>query len=119
VVNLNIRGKSEWKQYPLKVGDREFFIDLLFYNVRLHCYFVVELKIVEFEPEFAGKLSFYLSVIDGELKTENDNLSFDTLVISVMIALSIYGFVLKVALNILLKNSIDFDVIRLVFLPPQ
>jgi hypothetical protein len=61
------------RQYPLKVGDREFFIDLLFYNVRLHCYFVVELKTVEFEPEFAGKLSFYLSAIDGELKTENDN----------------------------------------------
>ena len=57
----------------LKVGNREFFIDLLFYNVKLHCYFVVELKTVEFEPEFAGKLSFYLSAIDGELKTEQDN----------------------------------------------
>ena len=61
------------RQYPLKVGNREFFIDLLFYNVKLHCYFVVELKTVEFEPEFAGKLSFYLSAIDGELKTEQDN----------------------------------------------
>ena len=39
----------------------------------MHCYFVVELKTVEFEPEFAGKLSFYLSAIDGELKTEQDN----------------------------------------------
>lgn len=60
-------------QYPIKVGTREFFIDLLFYNVKLHCYFVVELKTVEFEPEFAGKLSFYLSAIDGELKGEYDN----------------------------------------------
>ncbi|WP_455616058.1 PDDEXK nuclease domain-containing protein [Eisenbergiella sp.] len=60
-------------QYPIKVGSREFFIDLLFYNVKLHCYFVVELKTVEFEPEFAGKLSFYLSAIDGELKGEYDN----------------------------------------------
>ena len=60
-------------QYPITVGSREFFIDLLFYNVKLHCYFVVELKTVEFEPEFAGKLSFYLSAIDGELRTENDN----------------------------------------------
>ena len=60
-------------QYPVKVGEREFFIDLLFYNTKLHCYFVVELKTVEFEPEFAGKLAFYLSAIDGELKTENDN----------------------------------------------
>ena len=60
-------------QYPITVGNREFFIDLLFYNVKLHCYFVVELKTVEFEPEFAGKLSFYLSAIDGELKSEKDN----------------------------------------------
>ncbi len=61
------------RQYPIKVGDREFFIDLLFYNVKLHCYFVVELKMVDFEPEFAGKLAFYLSAIDGELKSEIDN----------------------------------------------
>lgn len=61
------------RQYPLKVGEKEFFVDLLFYNVKLHCYFVVELKTVEFEPEFAGKLSFYLSAIDGELKSESDN----------------------------------------------
>lgn len=60
-------------QYPITVGNKEFFIDLLFYNVKLHCYFVVELKTVEFEPEFAGKLSFYLSAIDGELKSEKDN----------------------------------------------
>lgn len=61
------------RQYPIQVGKREFFIDLLFYNVKLHCYFVVELKTVEFEPEFAGKLSFYLSAVDGELKSPNDN----------------------------------------------
>lgn len=61
------------RQYPIKVGNRDFYIDLLFYNVKLHCYFVVELKTVEFEPEFAGKLSFYLSAIDGELKTPTDN----------------------------------------------
>lgn len=60
-------------QYPITVGSKDFFIDLLFYNVKLHCYFVVELKTVEFEPEFAGKLSFYLSAIDGELRTEHDN----------------------------------------------
>ncbi|MBQ6504111.1 MAG: DUF1016 family protein [Flexilinea sp.] len=60
-------------QFPIQIGNREFFIDLLFYNVKLHCYFVVELKMVEFEPEFAGKLSFYLSAVDGELKTEKDN----------------------------------------------
>ncbi|WP_460641042.1 PDDEXK nuclease domain-containing protein [Lacrimispora brassicae] len=61
------------QQYPITVGSKDFFIDLLFYNVKLHCYFVVELKTVEFEPEFAGKLSFYLSAIDGELRAEHDN----------------------------------------------
>ena len=60
-------------QYPITIGNKEFFIDMLFYNVKLRCYFVVELKTVEFEPEFAGKLSFYLSAIDGELRSEHDN----------------------------------------------
>lgn len=67
------------RQYPIQVGKRKFFIDLLFYNVKLHCYFVVELKTVEFEPEFAGKLSFYLSAVDGELKSPNDNLTIGLL----------------------------------------
>ncbi len=67
------------RQYPITIGKKDFFIDLLFYNVKLHCYFVVELKTVEFEPEFAGKLSFYLSAIDGELKSETDNPSIGLL----------------------------------------
>ena len=46
------------RQVPLQVGEREFFLDLLFYHARLHCYVVVELKTVDFEPEFAGKLNF-------------------------------------------------------------
>ena len=46
------------RQYPIQVGKREFFIDLLFYNVKLHCYFVVELKTVEFEPELQGSYLF-------------------------------------------------------------
>ena len=61
------------RQYPIHVGEKDYFIDLLFYNVKLHCYFVVELKTVDFEPEFAGKLSFYLSAVDGELKSDLDN----------------------------------------------
>lgn len=67
------------QQYMLKVGGREFFLDLLFYNTKLHCYFVVELKTVEFEPEFAGKLSFYLSAVDVQLKSESDNPSIGLL----------------------------------------
>jgi hypothetical protein len=61
------------RQYPIHVGEKDYYIDLLFYNVKMHCYFVVELKKVVFEPEFAGKLSFYLSAEDGELKTDMDN----------------------------------------------
>ena len=61
------------KQYKLQVGGEEFRIDLLFYHVKLKCYVVVELKAVEFKPEFAGKLSFYTSAIDGEVKDKNDN----------------------------------------------
>ncbi|MGB3750552.1 MAG: PDDEXK nuclease domain-containing protein [Arcobacteraceae bacterium] len=61
------------KQYKLQVGGEEFRIDLLFYHIKLKCYVVVELKAVEFKPEFAGKLSFYTSAVDGELKDSSDN----------------------------------------------
>jgi len=61
------------RQYRLEVGGDEFFIDLLFYHVPLHCYVVVELKAVKFQPEFAGKLNFYISAVDGLLKTAQDN----------------------------------------------
>ena len=60
------------KQKMLKVGEREFFIDLLFYHTRLHCYVVIELKTGDFEPEYAGKLNFYLKAVDAQLKTEKD-----------------------------------------------
>lgn len=61
------------RQYRLSVAGDEFFMDLLFYHVRLHCYVVIELKTVKFKPEFAGKLNFYISAVDGILKTEQDN----------------------------------------------
>ena len=60
------------RQVPLQVGEREFFLDLLFYHARLHCYLVVELKTVDFEPEFAGKLNFYLKAVDEQLRGEAD-----------------------------------------------
>ncbi len=59
-------------QVPLPVGDETFYLDLLFYHVRLHCYFVIELKVGKFKPEYAGKLNFYLSAVDGILRTERD-----------------------------------------------
>ncbi|MBI1870534.1 MAG: DUF1016 domain-containing protein [Chlamydiae bacterium] len=60
------------RQIPVQVGDREFFIDLLFYHTRLHCYVVVELKTGDFEPEFAGKLNFYIKAMDSQLRKVGD-----------------------------------------------
>ena len=61
------------RQVPVQVGDREFFIDLLFYHTRLHCYIVVELKTENFEPEHAGKLNFYIKTVDSQLRAEHDH----------------------------------------------
>ena len=60
------------RQVPLQVGERDFFIDLLFYHTRLHCYIVVELKAVDFEPEHAGKLNFYIRAVDEQLRRKGD-----------------------------------------------
>ena len=60
-------------QYYLEVGGQDFFIDMLFYNLKLRCYFVIELKNTAFKPEYSGKLNFYLSVIDDKLKHKDDN----------------------------------------------
>jgi len=60
------------RQVRLEVGESEFFIDLLFYHVRLKCYVVVELKATAFKPDHAGQLNFYLSAIDAQLKAPDD-----------------------------------------------
>jgi predicted nuclease of restriction endonuclease-like (RecB) superfamily len=52
------------EQYPLEVGGEDFVVDLLFYHCRLHCYVVIDLKMQPFQPEFAGKMNFYLSAVD-------------------------------------------------------
>lgn len=61
------------RQYHLEVEGEDYYIDLLFYNLNLKCYVVVELKTVKFIPEFAGKLNFYLNAVDMLLKKEDDN----------------------------------------------
>lgn len=61
------------KQVPLQVGEKEFAIDLLFYHLKLRAYVVIELKTNEFEPEHAGKLSFYLSAANDLLRHPTDN----------------------------------------------
>ncbi len=68
------------KQYPIVVSEREFDIDLLFYHIKLRSYVVVELKVVAFQPEFVGKLNFYLSAVDAQLKTELDQPSIGLLI---------------------------------------
>lgn len=60
-------------QYKIIVGNVEYFIDMLFYHLKLRCYVIVELKTVPFQPEHAGKLNFYLSAVDELLKSEHDN----------------------------------------------
>ena len=66
-------------QYHLNVGGDDFYIDLLFYNLNLRCYVVIELKTGDFKPEYAGQLNFYLSAVDGILKKEQDNPSIGLL----------------------------------------
>jgi len=63
------------RQYPLKIGEKEYWIDLLFYHIRLRCFVVIDLKVTPFEPEHAGKMNFYLSAVDDLLKTEADQAS--------------------------------------------
>ena len=60
------------KQVKLEVGTRDFYIDLLFYHTRLYCHVVIELKTVDFEPEHAGKLNFYIKAVDEQLRQERD-----------------------------------------------
>jgi predicted nuclease of restriction endonuclease-like (RecB) superfamily len=60
------------RQFPIRVGNGDYYIDLLFYHTKLRCYVVVELKTVEFKPEFAGKLNFYLSAVDDLMKHPDD-----------------------------------------------
>ena len=61
------------RQVPLRVGKSDFFIDLLFYHLKLRSYVVIELKTTAFEPEFAGKLNFYLTAVDRQVRSEQDN----------------------------------------------
>lgn len=67
------------RQVKLLVGETEYFLDMLFYHVELRCYVVIELKAGKFKPEHAGKLNFYLSAIDAQMKRPEDNPSIGIL----------------------------------------
>jgi len=60
------------RQVPLEVGGEDFFLDLLFYHLKLRCYVVIELKAGDFKPEHLGQLSFYLTAVDRQVKGEED-----------------------------------------------
>lgn len=68
------------KEYRLSVGDTEQFTDLLFYNIRIHAYVVIEVKVTEFEPSYIGQLGTYCVAVDHILKSEKDEKTIGLLV---------------------------------------
>ena len=60
-------------QYKITVDNTDYFIDMLFYHLKLRCYVVIELKIGEFKPEYAGKMNFYINAVNNIIKTDKDN----------------------------------------------
>ncbi len=67
------------RQYHLEIENEDYYIDLLFYNLKVRSYVVIELKTTEFKPEYIGKLNFYLSAVDEYIKDKNDNPTFGIL----------------------------------------
>lgn len=61
------------KQKHFKVGDSDFYADLILYSIKLHAYIVAELKATPFKPEYAGQLNFYINIVDDQLRGKNDN----------------------------------------------
>ena len=59
-------------QVHLEIGGNDFYIDLLFYHLKLRAYIVIDIKMISFQPEFAGKINFYLSVVDDLLRHPDD-----------------------------------------------
>ena len=72
LIELGVGFAFVGRQYHIEVGNTDFYIDLLFYHLKLRCYVVIELKRGPFKPEHAGKLNFYLNVTDKELRQKDD-----------------------------------------------
>ena len=68
------------RQVHIKVGESDFYMDLLFYHVKLHSYVVVELKTEKFKPEFAGQLNFYVTAVNKNMKSNSDNQTIGILI---------------------------------------
>ncbi|MBU0992108.1 MAG: DUF1016 family protein [Proteobacteria bacterium] len=73
LIELGIGFAFVGRQYHLEIGEKDFYIDLLFYHLKLRCFVVIELKKGAFEPSYAGKLNFYLNVVDDKLCHPDDN----------------------------------------------
>ncbi|MBF0301321.1 MAG: DUF1016 family protein [Oligoflexia bacterium] len=72
LIELGVGFAFVGRQFHLDIGDEDFYIDLLFYHLKLRCFIVIDLKMVDFKPEFAGKMNFYLSIVDEKLKHHTD-----------------------------------------------
>ncbi len=72
LIELGVGFAFVGRQYHLDVGSRDFYIDLLFYHLKLRCYVAIDLKMSAFKPEYAGKMNFYLSVLDDRLRHPTD-----------------------------------------------
>jgi hypothetical protein len=60
-------------QYYLEVDEEAYYLDLLFYHLKLRCFIVIDLKMGEFQPEYSGKMNFYVSAVDDLLRHSTDN----------------------------------------------
>ena len=67
------------RQFHIEINNKDYYIDLLFYNLKLRCYVVIELKTTKLKPEYVGQLNFYLSIVDKSIKTKEDNPTFGIL----------------------------------------
>ncbi len=72
LIELGVGFAFVGSRYHLEVGGKDFYIDLLFYHLRLRAFVVIELKVTEFEPEHLGKMNFYLSAVDEQLRHPED-----------------------------------------------
>ena len=86
------------RQYHIQVEDQDFYIDLLFYHIKLRCFVVIELKSGKFKPEYVGKMNFYLSAVDDLLRQPGDNPS-----IGLILSHSKVGVVAEYALRDMTK----------------
>lgn len=73
-------------RYIIGIWDQDFYIDLLFYHLRLRCFVVIDLKMKEFKPEYAGKMNFYLSAVDDRMRHTDDQPSSGMIHISAVVS---------------------------------